>query len=84
MQNLILKGKNVTFDSLPTEYKIGNLSFTLLWATIKEKTGKEFNKDRDYISLGLSNKENKLTNAAVLLSDQGTFKTVKSRLYEVE
>lgn len=77
LQNLILKGKNVTFDSLPTEYKIGDLSFTLLWATIKEKTGKEFNKDRDYISLGLSNKENKLTNAAVLLSDQGTLRQSK-------
>lgn len=71
LQNLILKGKNITFDSLPSEYNIDDLSFTLLTATIKEKTGKKFNEDKDYISLGLVNKNNNLTNGAVLLSDQG-------------
>lgn len=77
LQNLILKGRNVTYDSLPSEYNIGDLSFTLLMATLKEKTGKEFNKDRAYVSLGLVNKEGKLTNAAILLSDQGTLKQSK-------
>ena len=72
LQNLILKGKNITFDSLPSEYNVGDLSFTLLKATIKDKTGRKFNDDRDYISLGLLDKENKLTNGAVLLSDQGS------------
>ena len=71
LQNLILKGRNVTFDSLPSEYNVGDLSFTLLKATIKDKTGRKFNEDRDYISLGLLDKNNKLTNGAVLLSDQG-------------
>lgn len=71
LQNLILKGKNITFDSLPSEYNVGELSFTLLTATIKDKTGKEFDKNRDYISLGLACKNNKLTNGGVLLSDQG-------------
>lgn len=41
LQNLILKGKNITFDSLPSEYNLGDLSFTLLTASIKEKTGKK-------------------------------------------
>lgn len=77
LQNLILKGKNVTFDALPSMYEKDDLSFTLLMATLKEKTGKEFNKDRDYISLGLINQENQLTNAAVLLSDQGFLKQSK-------
>jgi ATP-dependent DNA helicase RecG len=77
LQNLILKGKNITFDSLPSEYQIGDLSFTLLTATIKDKTGKQFDKDRDYISLGLSDKNNNLTNAAVLLSDQGALNQSK-------
>ncbi len=71
LQNLILKGKNVTFDSLPSEYNIGDLSFTLLFATIKDKTERKFDKNRDYISLGLADKNNKLTNGGVLLSDQG-------------
>lgn len=71
LQNLILKGKNITFDSLPSEYDVGDLSFTLLIATMKNKTGKEFDKYRDYISFGLADKNNKLTNGGVLLSDQG-------------
>lgn len=77
LQNLILKGKNITFDSLPSEYNVGDLSFTLLTATIKDKTGKKFNEDRDYISLGLADKNNKLTNGAVLLSDQGALNQSK-------
>jgi len=77
LQNLILKGQNITFDSLPSEYYEGDLSFTLLMATLKDKTGKEFNKDRDYVSLGLVDKNNKLTNAAALLSDQGALKQSK-------
>lgn len=71
LQNLILKGKNITFDSLPSEYNVGDLSFTLLIATIKDRTGNKFDRDRDYISLGLADKSNKLTNGGVLLSDQG-------------
>ena len=77
LQNLILKGKNITFDSLPSEYNIDDLSFTLLSATMKDKTGKSFDKERDFISFGLANKENKLTNAGVLLSDQGALKQSK-------
>lgn len=77
LQNLILKGKNITFDSLPSEYNIGDLSFTLLNATIQDKTGKKFDKDRDYISVGLADKDNKLTNAGVLLSDQGALNQSK-------
>lgn len=77
LQNLILKGKNITFDSLPSEYSIGDLSFTLLTATIKDKTGMKFDKDRDYISLGLSDENNKLTYGGVLLSDQGALNQSK-------
>lgn len=77
LQNLILKGKNITFDSLPSEYNMRDLSFTLLVATIKEKTGNKFNEDRDYISLGLVDKNRKLTNGAVLLSDQGALNQSK-------
>lgn len=77
LQNLILKGKNITFDSLPSEYNVGDLSFTLLAATIKDKTGKKFDKDRDYVSLGLVDKNNKLTNGGVLLSDQGALNQSK-------
>lgn len=74
---LILKGKNLTFDALPTEYNIEDLSFTLLAAEIKEKTKKRFDETKDFLSLGLSNETGKLTNAGVLLSDQGPLKQSK-------
>lgn len=77
LNNLILKGKNLTFDALPTDYKINDLSFTLLAATIKEKTNKKFDENKDFFSLGLANTERELTNAGLLLSDQNPLKQSK-------
>ena len=77
LNNLILKGQNLTYDALSTNYKVNDLSFILLNNTIKERTKKEFNEKKDYQSLGLANKENYLTNAGVLLSDQDPLKQSK-------
>lgn len=77
LNNLILKGKNLTFDALPTDYKISDLSFTLLSATIKEKTNKKFDENKDFLSLGLANEEKEITNAGLLLSDQNPLKQSK-------
>lgn len=77
LNDLILKGKNLTFDVLPSEYEIKDLSFTLLSATMKERTSKNFDENKDFISLGLTNEKGKLTNAGVLLSDQGPLKQSK-------
>lgn len=77
LRNLILKGKNLTFDALPTEYQIKDLSFTLLSATLKERTGNELNENKDYKSLGLVNDDGYITNAGALLSDQGALKQSK-------
>lgn len=74
LDNLILKGKNLTFDALLTDYKVDDLSFTLLAATMKEKTNKKFDENKDYFSLGLINKEREVTNAGLLLSDQNPLK----------
>ena len=71
LKNLILKGQNTTFDAQPSKYKKDDLSFTLLSATLKEETGKELDSDRDYVSLGLINNNGEITNAGVLLSNQG-------------
>ena len=67
LDNLILKGQNTTYDELPTK----NVSFTLLNATLKKETGKELDTNKDYLSLELISNDNKITNAGLLLSDQG-------------
>ena len=71
LDNLILKGQNTTFDELPSTFNINDVSFTLLNASLKKETGKELNKEKDYLSLELITKDNKVTNAGLLLSDQG-------------
>lgn len=79
LENLILKGQNTTFDELPSKYIINDVSFTLLNASLKRETGKEINKDKDYISLELLTSDGKVTNAGLLLSDQGIL--TQSRIF---
>ncbi len=66
---LILKGTNRTFDTLITDSKKADYSFTLLEATYLERAKLHF-EPTDYISFGLANKEGFLTNAGRLLTDQ--------------
>lgn len=72
--NLILQGQNRTFDSLPCSYKLSDISFTLLSATYKKETGDELNYSKDLISMGLLTEEQQVTNAGLLLCDQGYLK----------
>lgn len=69
LRELILKGTNQTFDSLITDARKSDYSFTLLEATYLERTGLHL-EPTDYISFGLANKEGLLTNAGRLLTDQ--------------
>ncbi|MDD2391583.1 MAG: ATP-binding protein [Bacilli bacterium] len=79
LQSLILKGQNRTFDCLPSEFKKTDVSFTLLEATLKKQTGTIINKDRDYISFNLINTDDYVTNAGLLLCDQGLLR--QSRIF---
>lgn len=69
LRELILKGTNRTFDSLITDSKKSDYSFTLLEATYLERAKLRF-EPTDYISFGLADKEGFLTNAGRLLTDQ--------------
>lgn len=79
LQSLILKGQNRTYDCLPSEYTKNDVSFTLLDATLKREAGTVINKDRDYISFNLINTDGYVTNAGLLLCDQGLLK--QSRIF---
>ena len=71
LNNLILKGLNKTFDGLPGSFKVGEVSFTLLGATYRQETGFTFDYEKDLISMGLSSVDGQVTNAGLLLCDQG-------------
>lgn len=69
--NLLLKGINKTFDALPTNYQLSDVSFTLLAATFKKETGDDFDTSRGLVSMGFITTNNLVTNAGLLMCDQG-------------
>ena len=71
--NLILKGKNRSYDSLETNIKKDNVSFTKLKSLYYLKTGNEFT-NSDLESFGLVSKDSFLTNAGALLADEPIIK----------
>lgn len=68
---LILKGLNQTFDAMPSRYNLSDVSFTLLNATYKKEADDELILPRDLISMQLLTPEGQVTNAGLLLCDQG-------------
>ena len=71
LNNLILKGINKTYDSMPSSRKPSDVSFTLLSATYKKETDSDLVIPRDLISMGMITADDQVTNAGLLLCDQG-------------
>ena len=69
LNELILKGSNRTYDSIPTEHRKDKYSFTLLEATYRQKTRLNF-EPSDYNSFGLVDESGFLTRAGSLIADQ--------------
>ena len=69
LRELVMKGKNLSFDALPTEYKAEDLTFTILDATFK-KVRKQTLTTKDYISFGLCKPDGTLTYAGLMFSDE--------------
>ncbi|MBQ8867581.1 MAG: putative DNA binding domain-containing protein [Bacteroidaceae bacterium] len=78
MVRLVLKGSNKTFDSLYTDYKIENHTFTILANTFKDRTKQEWNK-KYLLSFGVVTSSGELTNAGALFADDCPL--WQSRLY---
>ncbi len=70
LNSLILKGQNMTFDALPSPYKLSDVSFTYLVATFKSIQADFSLEERDLYSFGLLLSDNRLTYAGALLCDQ--------------
>ena len=77
LSNLVLKGRNTTFDALPSHYKLSDVSFTLLAATYKKESGDDLFLPRDLESFGLVTSDGMVTNAGLLLCDQGYLRQSK-------
>jgi len=68
LKELVLKGRNIAFDSLPTEYRQADLTFAVFEAAFKQATGKTLT-PKEYISFGMSRPDGTLTYAGLLFAD---------------
>ena len=68
LKELVLKGKNISFDSLPTEYRQSDLTFAVFEAAFKQATGKTLT-PKEYVSFGMSRPDETLTYAGLLFAD---------------
>ena len=69
LRELVMRGKNLTADAMPTDYKVEDLTFTILDATFK-KVKKQLLTKNDYISFGLCLPDGKMTYAGLMFSDE--------------
>ena len=69
LRELVMKGKNLTFDSLPTDYKLDDLTFTIFEATFKKIT-KKIVTQNDYLSFGMCKPDDTLTYVGLMFSDE--------------
>lgn len=69
LKRLVLRGKNTTYDSRVSNYKLEDYSFSKLRERYKKWTGASFD-EKDIISFGLANEQGLLTNAGALIVDE--------------
>jgi len=68
LKRLVLRGSNMTYDSLSSRYKMKNYNFTNLYNIYKKRVGHEIG-ESDFLSFGLVDENGVLTNAGALLAD---------------
>jgi len=69
LNELVMRGKNLTFDTAPTDYKTTDLTFTALNSAFK-RIRKVMLTEKDYASMGLCKPDGTLTNAGLMFSDE--------------
>lgn len=67
-KELVLKGSNMSYDSLVSRWRFEDMAFTVLRATYFKRTNRSF-EESDYESFGIVNDKGELTNAGALLAD---------------
>lgn len=69
LKRLVLRGRNTTFDSQNSMYKVEDYAFSKLRERYKKWTGNSFD-EKDLVSFGLATKQGYLTNAGALIADE--------------
>lgn len=69
LKRLVLRGRNTTFDSQNSMYKVDDYAFSKLRERYKKWTGNSFD-EKDLVSFGLATEQSYLTNAGALIADE--------------
>ena len=69
LKRLVLKGSRLSWDGLPSRWRLSDFSFEVLRATYFEKRRKSF-EDSDFASFDLVGEDGLLSNAGALLADR--------------
>ena len=69
MKRLVLRGRNTSYDSQVSTYKIEDFACPKLWERYKKWTGNSFD-EKDLVSFGSANEQGYLTNAGALIADE--------------
>ena len=78
LKRLVLRGANMTYDSVVSSFMLQDFSFTKLRSVFRMRTGAELTAS-DFISFELADESGKLTNAGALLADESPMR--HSRLF---
>ena len=78
LKRLVLRGKNTSYDSQNSTYRIEDFAYSQLRARYKKWTGNSFD-EKDLVSFGIVNEDGCLTNAGALLVDDSPIRW--SRLF---
>lgn len=69
LKRLVLCGRNTSFDSQNSHYKVDEFAFSKLKERYKKWTGTSFD-EKDLVSFGLATEDGYLTNAGALIADE--------------
>ena len=78
LKRLVLRGRNTSFDSQLSTYRVEDAAFSKLRERYKKWTGSSFD-TKDLISFGLTSEDGYLTNAGALIADESPIRW--SRLF---
>lgn len=78
LKRLVLRGSNITYDSLISPYRYKDYTFTRLRLVYRQNAGEDLD-EADFVSFGLMDEEGMLTNAGALLADESPMR--HSRLF---
>ena len=78
LKRLVLRGRNTSYDSQISNYKVEDFAFSKLRERYKKWTGNSFD-EKDLVSFGLANEQGYLTNAGALIADESPIR--HSRLF---